>query len=328
MVLGRDGSAVLTRRPVENVEPNVFQQKEQGRWTGRLSSIICRQPGIRSKIQPSFGAKATFRRFENKLQISLRYSGHCNALFGIPMRFHRMTSNLYICFSWSIRTLSTVNALSQDGDQPVDPRTLLRQPNSFLPILAEAIDSELVFYSHDMEGKFVYLSKSAESVLNHSPRLWIGRSFAEALTDCSCNDHIKDGGWKENAESTIRGRFCEIYDRDGNRIRLEYWRTQVVHDGQPVGLAGIVRRLPNSREMIEDEEYLAKVSLLSKVERQVLDLVVDGDMNKTIAANLDVAVRTVESRRSRAMIKLEVKSLTELVQFWMRLRQAESRRKD
>lgn len=48
-------------------------------------------------------------------------------------------------------------------------------------------------------------------------------------------------------------------------------------------------------------------------ERQILDLVLAGSLNKQIAANLGLSVRTVENHRYRAMQKLGAHSLPELV---------------
>lgn len=48
-------------------------------------------------------------------------------------------------------------------------------------------------------------------------------------------------------------------------------------------------------------------------ERQVLDMVMTGLSNKSMARRLDVSVRTVEARRQRIFQKLNVKSLPELV---------------
>ena len=66
---------------------------------------------------------------------------------------------------------------------------------------------------------------------------------------------------------------------------------------------------------------------LTEVERQVIDMVVDGNMNKEIAVLLEVAVRTVESRRSRAMMKLQSRTVSELVQKWVQVRHIEASRK-
>ena len=68
-----------------------------------------------------------------------------------------------------------------------------------------------------------------------------------------------------------------------------------------------------------------RVNSLTPVEFQVIDMVVDGNMNKTMALTLGVAVRTIESRRARAMAKLETKTLSELVQSWVHVRRIKAR---
>jgi len=52
---------------------------------------------------------------------------------------------------------------------------------------------------------------------------------------------------------------------------------------------------------------------LTARERQVLDLVVQGKLNKTIADLLGISIKTVELHRSNMMHKLGVRSITELM---------------
>lgn len=66
-------------------------------------------------------------------------------------------------------------------------------------------------------------------------------------------------------------------------------------------LAGRARRTPLER--------------LSERERQVLRLVVDGGTSATIALKLSLSPKTVETYRSRAMRKLAVRGIPELVKF-------------
>ncbi len=66
-----------------------------------------------------------------------------------------------------------------------------------------------------------------------------------------------------------------------------------------------------------------KLGLLTKRERQVLDLVKDGKPNKVIANKLGVSQRTVEGHRASIMEKLEVKSVAELVTLVERIRPME-----
>ncbi|MEQ1825463.1 MAG: LuxR C-terminal-related transcriptional regulator [Pirellula sp.] len=226
--------------------------------------------------------------------------------------------------------MSQLAPMPQDRDQSAT-RSLLKQPNFFLAALAEAIQDEIAFYTKDMDGKITYLSKSAEHVLNHSPERLINRHFSEALTDSPCNEHIRSRECADQKDNSAKGRICEIYDQDGNRVQLKYWQAQIVHQGVPIGLSGVVRRLhegtadSNDLSPTQERSLMDRVASLSSVERQVIELVVDGNMNKKMATMLEVAVRTIESRRSRGMVKLKARSLSELVQIWVHVRRIEAK---
>jgi two-component system response regulator TtrR len=58
----------------------------------------------------------------------------------------------------------------------------------------------------------------------------------------------------------------------------------------------------------------ARLAQLTQREREVLDLVVAGRMNREIAEQLDISIKTVEAHRAKIMEKLEVHSVAELVQ--------------
>ena len=57
-----------------------------------------------------------------------------------------------------------------------------------------------------------------------------------------------------------------------------------------------------------------RLAQLTQREREVLDLVVAGRMNREVAEALDISIKTVEAHRARIMEKLEAHSLAELVQ--------------
>lgn len=57
----------------------------------------------------------------------------------------------------------------------------------------------------------------------------------------------------------------------------------------------------------------ARLASLSARERSVLDRVVEGKLNKIIAEELGISVKTVEFHRKRIMSKLRAKTATELV---------------
>ena len=56
-----------------------------------------------------------------------------------------------------------------------------------------------------------------------------------------------------------------------------------------------------------------RLATLSSRERQVLDKVIEGKLNKTIAGELNISHKTVEAHRARVMDKMEARNLAELL---------------
>lgn len=71
-------------------------------------------------------------------------------------------------------------------------------------------------------------------------------------------------------------------------------------------------------------ELSARLATLSPREREVMDLVVDGQHNKTIANALGISPRTVEIYRANMMTKMGAQSLTDLIGIALRLRDSSS----
>jgi two-component system response regulator FixJ len=63
----------------------------------------------------------------------------------------------------------------------------------------------------------------------------------------------------------------------------------------------------------KQSKIIQKLVQLTPRERQIMQLLVDGNVNKQMASKLDISVRTVEKHRARIMEKLQVKTLAELV---------------
>lgn len=63
------------------------------------------------------------------------------------------------------------------------------------------------------------------------------------------------------------------------------------------------------------EQAAGKLATLTEREREVLELVLQGQSNKEIADRLNLSIRAIEDRRSRIMKRLEAGSLIELVQI-------------
>ena len=71
------------------------------------------------------------------------------------------------------------------------------------------------------------------------------------------------------------------------------------------------------RKQLLDKEYSAD-SVLTKKEREILQLFAEGKSTKEIAHLLRVSVKTVETHRSRIMEKLDMRSIAELTKFAVR----------
>ncbi len=79
--------------------------------------------------------------------------------------------------------------------------------------------------------------------------------------------------------------------------------------------AALDRRKMEARGGEDRAAVAAKLALLSERERQVLEGLIAGHPNKTIAYNLGISPRTVEVYRSNLMTKMEAKSLSELIRM-------------
>ena len=73
----------------------------------------------------------------------------------------------------------------------------------------------------------------------------------------------------------------------------------------------------NRRRKARRSQAEERIARLTPAEREVLDLILEGKLNKEIAAELGLSVRTVEDRRARLMKKTRASSVAGLVQLAM-----------
>ena len=66
------------------------------------------------------------------------------------------------------------------------------------------------------------------------------------------------------------------------------------------------------------EQINERIKLLSERERQVMDLIAEGKLNKEIAFKLSISMSTVEAHRANIMRKMQVRNLAQLLKLYLR----------
>jgi len=83
--------------------------------------------------------------------------------------------------------------------------------------------------------------------------------------------------------------------------------------------AFVLDRERRSTQSLE-KSILDRFQALSMRERQILELVASGMLNKQIAAQLNLSLITVKIYRGRVMEKMQAESLAELVRMWDKIK--------
>ena len=105
----------------------------------------------------------------------------------------------------------------------------------------------------------------------------------------------------------------DVFIPDEQRVGLDFIRNRddllsAIHQA-------LERDRDARRTRAADAEVTAQLEKLTARERDVLELVVAGRLNKEIAATLGIVEQTVKQHRGRIMRKLGARSVTDLVRF-------------
>jgi len=158
----------------------------------------------------------------------------------------------------------------------------------------------------------------------------VGRKFGQAELDKLV--HPDDRQRRRKAlEDALRGRHP--YDveyrilRPDGEVRYIRVRDDVEYDksGRPCRMFGVVWDITESKQA---EALRVRCNQLTAREREVMKLVVEGMLNKQIAARLGKAEITVKIHRRNVMKKMQAASLAELVRFSEIMRRDPRDRKD
>ncbi len=214
--------------------------------------------------------------------------------------------------------------------QSVVSLNALQKPYDLLALFFESAQFEWMVFTLDLDRHLIYLSESAWEISKIDFKRWQGQCIDGLLTNHVWNEDFKNDFDISLRPDHIQKVYCEIWSDEGSIVHLEVYRRLISNQGTPIGIVGIARQINASQNQADlTAPSSASSPLPSPVpssthpfkcltpgELSVIELVIDGELNKSIAAKLGIAMRTVEMRRSKAMQKLRVKSLSEMVKLW------------
>lgn len=70
----------------------------------------------------------------------------------------------------------------------------------------------------------------------------------------------------------------------------------------------------NSIDLIQE-----RINILSDRERQIINLILDGKLNKQIAYELSISISTVEAHRANIMHKMQAKNVAQLIKMYLQV---------
>lgn len=161
---------------------------------------------------------------------------------------------------------------------------------------SDADNNQFFGESIDIQGDYIAYCRATDNVVGHSIAMEV-----------------------EQVIATQKAGHSIPYAVNGDE---KSWYSVSVHPCQGSGRARaiVIHQDITDRKKLEvnhseKEEAVAKLRQLTPRERQVMELVVGGKPNKSIARSLNISVKTVEMHRSNMMKKLKIRSVTDLVKI-------------
>lgn len=82
-------------------------------------------------------------------------------------------------------------------------------------------------------------------------------------------------------------------------------------------LLEVVQKCIHQSTKINSIEINERVKQLTNRERQIIDLILDGKLNKQIAYELEISMSTVEAHRANIMQKMQAKTIAHLIKLYL-----------
>ena len=184
----------------------------------------------------------------------------------------------------------------------------------------EGFKSPFFFFSNDQNTVIQFVSRSIKDVLGYSPESVVGRRYTEFLDQ----RHHLNRELEKLQERRFNGdsahlSLCVAIDASGAQRVLKFQTYGEVNgEGQVVANHGLAQDISEAYRIggavCQRFEQLSDLeAMLSDREKTVLQMVLCGRLNKSIARELSISQRAVEMARSRIMKKFNAETAAELV---------------
>lgn len=195
----------------------------------------------------------------------------------------------------------------------------------------ESFTAPYFFFSNNQDSEILFVSKSIEDVLGYRAKDVVGRKYTEFLDPNSpLNSDISEFKRRRFSGDGHHEHLRVVESRDG---KLKVLKVQTYggkdEEGNVVANYGLVQDVTEiyfaEDELHQKLEHLRKIDeSLSVREREVLERVLAGNLNKSIAKQFSITERAVERTRARLMSKFESETTAEMVSKATELRMLKS----
>jgi len=149
----------------------------------------------------------------------------------------------------------------------------LREAEERFRSIVEGLKREHLFYIHNADGVFTYLSPSVQEVLGYSADEFMNRGES-ILTDNPINEAVK-----QNTEHTLKGRQqssfeMEVFHKDGRTRLLEVTNVPIFDEQNTViGVGGVAHDITERKQM--ETSLKERVNELASARRAMLNMMED-----------------------------------------------------
>ena len=182
-----------------------------------------------------------------------------------------------------------------------------RKTEKLVALLKQTIDVHVDgAYWFDWQNKVIYVNAAGCRALGYGRAELLGKSMHDLTPDATGPD--LNHAWEQlrrDGHLTLETRQRR---KDGHLFPVEISATYVQFGGQEY-------RCDLVRDISERKAVQQRLSVLTAREREVLEHIMAGQLNKQIAADLGITEATIKTHRAHVMQKMAVQSVAALVQL-------------